>query len=462
MGLYDKGPYGRIRSIKPKTTNAGSHIAARIARIILPKTGAHIFDKIRKAQVKAYGEKWAEKTDPRNHFKAAADPVKVGPNSNKVLKKREELTDRTRSTVLQMLGSNNASSYLPNLVSRRPGIASSPQEQMAAAVEERATGSSSNTVYVDDQGFPVTLNQILGSQLLSPAQLKAASIQNVESLVKFNGGTSVQRQEALYMTQRMMLEGYIRGVDIQKAIQQQNGLVFDFASSGLVGGSILGSTGGNRTTFNSSWWDSHSDADKYTLFLHEVGHNVLDATHESTNKQKNPNTIMTALYAGDVADGHGGGYTALMNELFSSKEIHRAGILDTNNIYHGSATYDKSWFPSLTGSPTPGYDPLGSGSKGSGSSGGVQTQTNMFSYFGSPTVNPNINVMSVGQGGGANGSIGAPMNRATPVDASDDKQLLPPEQMSDDVSKSTKSFVAGLQQLSGNDSSEAGALLASG
>jgi hypothetical protein len=355
---------------------------------------------------------------------------------------------------------------LPNLAYRpQTGVATSVQQKPTYTrsgqfekIEQQVAGGVGNaaaagdTQYVDDQGWDVNLKQLIGSRLLSREMLQKASIQNVSKLVNFSGGTPQQNEEMKYMFQRMMLEGFTRGVDITTGIAK-GGLNVTIGNYETIG--VYKSSGSKGTViFKKDWWNGKSDADQYTLFVHELGHGVLGAHHENnrSEKKKDSSRVMTPIYAGSVLRNYDQLMDGLFNENTKSKEFK---VQD----FGKAATYEQNWFPPITGVSTTGT-PITPQTDGTGTPNpdGVAPKTNT-------TNNYNFQPQEM-MGDGASGldatiTAGGGGGRSAGMMAN----LSAPGQLSSDVMTPTKSFAAGMANLSqanAPDMGAAGALLKSG
>lgn len=398
---------------KPRRGNNSSlsTLAGRLANLAIPSTANSIFADLQKSHIRRFGMNFGAATDPRKFFMEAnafSDQIKLGNTSTMSIQDAQNRIERETRTEL----ANRMGAKLPQFIAPiRKGIATA-QQQVGDIQEQRTTGS--NSMYVEDARWPVTLNQILGSKMLTPDQLKRASIQNIGSYLNVVGGTQTERAEMHYMFQRMMLEGFIRGVDITR----------DFKSAGaggrnpkltihLVEGSTVKSNPNNiglstqtgTVKFDVSYMRKQNDNVKMSLFYHEIGHELLDKEHSSAEG------IMKSggsYRAGQNLLKSTASYNNIMNQLFSlngklsdgSKNL-RIPVNKNQN-----ATYDPSWFPSASGQAN-GYDPGTGGNSpaGGGDSGGGGGQP---TYIAAPDVTlqqTTINPFQVNQDGGNRGTI---------------------------------------------------------
>ncbi len=382
-------------------------LAGRIANLAIPSTANSIFSDIQKSHVRRFGNDFGGATDPRQFFMRAnpfSDQIKIGLGSTMSLKDAQNRIDReTRSEKARMSGQP-----LPQFLGPlQKGIATA-QQQVHSDIQEQRNGV--NSMYVEDSRWPVTMNQILGSKMLTPDQLKRASIQNIGNYLNVSGGTNTERAEMHYMFQRMMLEGFIRGVDITR----------DFKSAGAGGrnpklnivltpGTTVASNSNNiglstqagTVKFNVGYMRRNNDNVNMSLFYHEIGHELLNKEHSSAEgimKSGGSNRAGQNLLKSTAS------YNGIMNQLFTPNGSLSNGSkhlrVPINRNQEGK--YDPSWFPSATGG-TNGYDPGGAGGMG-GSDGEQPNQT----YIAAPDVtvsSTTINPFQPQEGAGNPGTI---------------------------------------------------------
>ena len=428
----------KIKESAPDLVTPEMMIADRIAGIAMPSSGNSIWDALGKAfgiGAKSSGGLGARFSTPHR--------------TRKLKKIKNRLLDQyVRGEEADRFGVR-----LPSLRALGPaqrGIATagkfrnmSEEQYVEEAVDGATKGPGAvegDTQFVDDKGWPVTLKQILGSRLLTNEMYEKASIQNVSRLINVRGGSQQQNEELKYMFQRMMLEGFIRGVDITKELERQGGLDITIGKYETIG--VHKYVDGQPTViFKDSWWNSKGDADKYTLFIHEVGHSLLNASHENdrSKKTKQPGRIMTPIYAGSVLRD----YNNLMDGLFKeSTSYNRINVQEQTTPQQ----FDPSWFPSLS------EDVSGIG--GTGGTTAPKEEKSLGNTIVTPTVyggTPSNTQPSITAGNGpAVANLGA-----TPIVGGE---------LSQSVQTPTKSFAAGMADLSsgGVNLQAAGALLKSG
>lgn len=446
---------GNIKSPVPNLVTPEQMIANSVANSVVPATSYNIFDQI--AAVSPNGDVRNEMPASTGYASTMSEPR--GTTSLKAL--QNQLVSETRPELAARTGL-----ALPNLAKGpERGIATSakkralsPQEyaqQVEGGVGDAARAG--DTRFVDDKGWPVSLKQILGSRLLSPEMLKKADIRNVQKLIKVSGGTAQQNQEMQYMFQRMMLEGFIRGVDITKELEKQGGLHITVGNYETIGVHKSSGYGTSKIIFQRKWWDSKSDADKYTLFLHEVGHSLLNASHENnrSQKKKDPNRIMTPIYAGSVLRN----YDKLMDQFFSeSTGINRFKVQD----FGKPAAYDAAGYPALSGIDS-GYAPGQGGQGNNGGNGPVPGADNPNYFGGTNTTNNEYTIVPPTIEMAEQGGTMGPVQKAQQTVAAP-TVTAPGASLSGDIQTATKTFAAGMADLSskGPDMKAAGALLKSG
>lgn len=437
---------GTIKTPVPNMVTSEQLMANSIASAVVPQAQGDIFSQL------AEGRPDIRTTMP---YEASLNNNISEPRGTTTLKALQgQLVSETRPELARRTGLT-----LPNLAKGpTQGIATAgskrflSQQQYEQAVDggQGASAAAGDTRYVDDKGWPVSLKQLLGSRLLSPEMLKKASIGNVQKLIQVAGGTEQQRQEMQFMFQRMMLEGFVRGVDITKELSRQGGIKYTIGDYATIG---VHSNG--KIIFDKDWWNKKSDADKYTLFLHETGHSLLDAHHENdrSQKKKDPNRIMTPIYAGSVLRN----YDKLMDQFFSeSKDINKFKVQD----FGQSAAYDANGYPALTGVQTgpPGTAPPA----GTGEAGDDPTKGGGSSYNATTTNQYTINPAEINMAEASEGAAGVSINKMGPTQSA--TIMGPGGQLSGDIQTATKTFAAGMADLSkqGPDMAQAGALLKSG
>jgi hypothetical protein len=383
-------------------------LAGRIANMAIPATANSIFSDIQKSHIRRFGQNFGAATDPRQFFmqsNAFSDQIKIGLGSTMSLQDAQNRIDRETRTELATRTGNRLPQFQAPL---KTGIAS-PIQQQTAGGSSNFQQQSNNSMYVEDSRWPVTLAQILGSKMLSPDQLKRASIQNIANYMNVQGGTQTERAEAYYMFQRMMLEGFIRGVDITR----------DFKSAGAGGrnpklnivltpGTTVASNANNiglstqagTVKFNLSYMRKQPENVKMSLFYHEIGHELMNKEHSSAEgimKSGGSNRAGQALVKSTAS------YNSIMNQLFqpngslSNGSKHLKVPVNRNQ----TANYDPSWFPSAQGTGG-GYDPSTGGNSPDGGSQPNQT------YIAAPDVTVSqttINPFQPQEGPGNPGTI---------------------------------------------------------
>lgn len=449
--------YGQIKRAPINLVKAAHVVASRVAGIVAPNTTNSVFDALREQQFRRGGG-LGMASDPRKYFKSDSSFYAKTDMTMRMQEQQARFSPKTSRNTM----------FLPNQYPARQGVATPVgsnqesitadefmntlngwQSQVAGAPSGSAGAVSGNTQYVDDNGWPVTLAGIIGSKMLSPAQLKAASIQNVSSMINVSGGNATQRTELQYMFQRMVLEGFVRGVDITKEVAKQGGVNISLKSAIGTAGLTIGISDmglGQNVSFLQSWWDGHADPDKYTLFLHEIGHNLLGEYHHS-------NSVMASPYPGSVIKN---GYDSMLNELFSSSQTGNKVPIVNNQ----TPVYDQSWYPELSAISPDKAAPTGNTT---GTPSGAPAPSPVYTP-GSTTINTTNTTNSPAQvnaPGASNSTIGGVGNAQVP-----NQNNTPVAGMLPDIA-ATKAFAAGMVDLSKSNSSQntmdmAGALLKSG
>lgn len=355
---------GQIIQPAPSLVNPSTVVAEKVANLAVPATATTVWDKLQNKQELAI-------TPPMSGGMSTS--FNNTPGTTKLQSLSTRLADNSRYKL-----------DLPNLEGR-------PKQGIATAMQEvdggRGSGAQKgNTVYVDDKNFPVTLKEIIGSRMLTAEQLQKASIQNVKKLFRVglnstnhkgsaSVGTAEENEELYYMAQRMMIEGFIRGVDITKELEKQGGLniairnvSFNANPTRNLGLNVSG-PGMDSINFNAKFWRGASEAEKYTLFLHELGHGLLNRPE-----------LGSELKYDIMGDGPRG----VAKRMMSSKEMYNKILNDhfadaTNKgtiaiakleAGKGTSNFDPSWFPQLSGEQVAtvqggSYDPNASGGNSS-------------------------------------------------------------------------------------------------
>lgn len=406
-----------------------SIMASRIANVALPSGGYDIFGKLRERAFKKYGN-YGGANDPRNRI-MPADQYLSGnlptlPSTQSMDEIHKKNTFNTRAETAQREFGMASMSMAPLMQGGAPrqGQASSyigTQPSYATSGGQRAGDPR-----VEDSGWGQTLAQIVGSGMLTQAQLQSASYANVSSMLRVDGGSAADKQEMTYMLQRYILEGYVRGVDMVRDIKEDYGgsvriQLTDGAVCGTTSTSIIGCGGMGYTQFRNSFWQNAGDATKLALFYHEVGHEMLNRGHAFGQQ-----SLMSYDYFNNSWAKNGTLYKSLMDELYRNA----SGVSRFSPT--GGATRDQinQWLANEN--LPPGNGPVGSppGTPPSTTTT-TNTQTTSFSY---------------GPGGiGTNSSyLGSPTQvGGNAASSPDDADKTPVAGMLPDMA-STQSFAAGL------------------
>lgn len=338
-------PGGKILGPTPNLVNQSTVVAEKVANIASPASSVSIWDKL--------GAKSGTTTSaPRmSGGMTAMSPGTYG-------------TSKLQHLSTQLADNERYKNPLPNLAGKpKQGIASAMQEVSGGI---GAGAHKGNTVFVDDKNWPVTLKEIIGSRMLTQEQLKKASIDNVKKMfsVGLNSGrhqgsasvgTKEENEELYYMFQRMMIEGFVRGVDISDEIEKRGGLniairevSFNKNAKNNIGLHSTGPTG-SSINFNARHWRKMSEMEKYTLFMHEVGHGLLrrpelGAEHKYDIMGDGPYGVAKRLMSSKET------YNAILNDHFGSAN-NKGTIAMAASLKNGpkTAEFDPSWFPQLSG-----------------------------------------------------------------------------------------------------------------
>lgn len=279
---------GKIKSKRPNMVAAGNIIAARVSQMISPDNAGSIFDRLKGIVGDRYN---SHRNLPasRNNRSARNYSEHIQSALSKQINS-ETRDDMSRRTGLSL--SNLA--YAPKVgagtaVQNKPRTGEQQQAEFSNYQTYGRQQEQTDPAMVDDTGWSKTLAQTVGSGMLSAKQLQAASYANVENMIGhrtagFNGANSQQlsaneKKEMTFMFQRMILEGYVRGVDIPAMVANMNGGKIKFSTSNDPGLG-LGVAGYNiGAMFDKDWWAKASDIDKIGLFYQEVGHAIGVAPH---------------------------------------------------------------------------------------------------------------------------------------------------------------------------------------
>jgi hypothetical protein len=355
---------GQILPTVPSLVNQSTVIAEKVANIAVPASVNTIWDKL--GQVSSI-------TPPLSGGLSTAFNPTYG-------------TSKLQSLSTQLADSSRYKLNLPNL-------AGAPQKGIGTSMQQVAGGvgagaAAGNTQFVDDANWPVTLKEIIGAKMLTAEQLQKASIANVKKLVSVGNptyirsssensvGTAKENEELYYMFQRMMIEGFIRGVDITKELTAQGGLDISIKTAPLASnpnniGLSQTLTGQDQVGFNASFWRGASEAERYQLFMHEIGHSLLNRAHaaESGDIMKSGGTVANARTLLSSKEA----YNAMLNDHFASAT--NKGTIAIAKIAAGTGvnTFDASWYPQLSGQQVSLGSNYTTGTSSSSSSTGTTT-----------------------------------------------------------------------------------------
>lgn len=392
-------------------------VANRISSLAFPSTASPIFEKLRDQQ-KALG------IDPRAQFMAPAGFSEKLPLNTRDMSFLETRSEQARAKGLTLTGTygppkkgiasspgrNNLEQRVGNHASHTHGT-NGECEVSASDIGEEASGSimkrkGANSKYVEDQRWPVTLKQLLGSKMLSQAQLKTASIENVRRMFQVSGGSATEREEVHYMFQRMLLEGFVRGVDLTKDIKKQGGTKVHITAGAVPGASnknVIGMAKQGQVYLKGDFWRNSSDEAKLALFYHEMGHELLNRGHTGSGVMKSGGGRITA----GKLQGTRQQYDAMMNELFRTNAPNQRSSkhLQIDKKKYDNGTYDPSWYPSATGDGS-GYNPDYSGND----MPPPQPITNNYTtHIVPPSITPNVAAPTLSGIGGTGSGFNQPM-----------------------------------------------------
>lgn len=432
-------------------------MASRIANVALPSSGYNIFSKLRDSQFKRYGN-FGIARDPRTALlppdQYISGNIPVLPTEADMDSVHKKNTFNTRAEIEQRsLGMANMSMASQMRVAQmdpafgqasatkaglgdHSGHSHGPNGECATGFQ--AGGANANWMnqnragnpQVEDNGWAQTLGQIVGSGMLTQEQLQRASYANVYSMVRMDGGTEADKQEMTYYLQRMIMEGYVRGYDLTRDIQNEYGGTFkiqltDGAVCSTTSTSIIGCGGMGYVQFRNGFWQNAGDGTKLALFYHELGHEILNRPHNMV-----PSSLMGYDRFNNSWQSNASTYDQLMDELFgNSSGVNRtvAGPLATQQEI-------QQWLTNQ--GVTTGGGPLGN------PNGPNNTTNNNINYQLNPTqINPMTGTPSTITSGQGPSNSSPENNDKTPVAG-----MLP------NMSDSTGTFAAGLADAASKSS----------
>lgn len=436
--MYNGGVYGRIKTkATPFNVRVMQQMAHRIANISLPAAKYSIFDKLREKNFKQYGN-FGMANDPRKNLIPPIDYLGTKlpqlPEEMRQERVRGKTDFESRADALRKQAGARAMTMPMMGGAAAPGIAT-PQGGQPAGSET-----------VDDTGWNVTLSQIVGSGMLSQQQLQSASFNNVYSMINATGMTESTKREMTYYLQRMILEGYIRGVDMVREIKSQNGGKINIGLANAVCGSTAydgcGDWGSNTVTFRAAWWNGSTDKLKLALFYHELGHAILNRPHNSSY------SIMQVPYNQISGTWQtNSNYKTLVDELFRNNANSKLNVgVTRGNIPLNQAMSilnggNPGPLPPSTGPNTTPINPT-TGQPDINIMNSLPPMTNITNNYTPPQIN------EMGGGGVQGPTSGGGYNPGTPKDA----EKTPVAGMLPDMN-AVHTFAAGLQDTMARGSS---------
>ncbi len=470
--------YGDIKEPVPQMVRATQGVASNIAATVIP-TQNDIFSQLAESpHIQVMG-------DPRKSMNAplaySGQRISETPAMSLSALQNQLNTPTSREQA------NIKGVALPNLsLPPKKGVGTSAQQSRTYGAYSgggQMEESQSNPLMVDEKYFNKSLAQTLGSGMLSAEQIRSASFANVQAMIGFRdsaptpGGGSMglslsaqDKQEMTFYMQRMILEGYVRGVDLTKAIKATRGgkMTFGFGDGfGLKGGNGAIGLGGTNAgvALDRSFWSKANDAEKLGLFYQEVGHALLDFP---SGVQGHSRGLMKGSDA-DVQNGGGSlknNYDKYLNWFFedansgAGKRFNPTKGLSNSDVQNLLAK-NPDWVPSVSGGPIPKSDhvngvPTNPGGPSQG--GNSNTDNNNFTNNNSYTMVPQT--VELAQSSGMMSAQGGGRQPAPQAMAS----AVAPQGLDSNVLTPTKTFAAGMADLSkqGPDMDRAGALLKSG
>lgn len=450
--------HGKIKSHRPEMVVAANVVAARVAEMISPDNAGDIFSRLKE---RLGGKFNAHSRMPLNSgFKSTGS---VNETINNALRNQLPLETRDQMSTRTGMGLANLA-YAP-----RSGVGTAAQTKPRTGEQEQAgfgdyqtygtygnqQQQTSDPRMVDDEGWSKTLAQTVGSGMISAAQFQAASFANVQAMIgqrtspwtnKDTGGVATpgtlsadEKTEMTYMFQRMILEGYVRGVDIPAMVKKMPGgqMKLSTSNSPALGYGVAGY--GYGAMFDKNWWATASDIDKIGLFYQEVGHAMGEADH-TRGLMKGTDSIFSAddqakkMYS-QYLDYY---FEDVKNDSSYVEVASHTGALDAAGAQK-LIDSNKSWFPSITGVV-----------------GDAKTETKTVSSYGAPMTGAKssldmepstIDMLAPTIGGGQQEQGAASL-------------ATPSSELSESVVAPTRTFAEGMADISKpNPPAESGALL---
>lgn len=391
MNLYKSAPR---TGAKPKKVSTIHKLAARFGSVRLPLRSYSVFDALLEQQKAQYGEDYGLATRPPvEAMGMSLGAQAVTPPSTQEMESIVAKSNFASRVDIARQSSGMAAMETPIGPGSSRGAAlfnqyaMTPRRAMAAAPRTAANiTQSAAVVNLNLDALQPSLAQTLGSGMLSQQQLQAASYSNVYSLIKPGRASEADRQKATILLQRMILEGYVRGVDVARFFKEKGGLSYSVGSPrcGLSCGGTT-STGQPFVDMNN---DGHygSDIGFLNIFYQEVGHAMGLLTHTRG--------LMAGSYQyKDLKGQTVANYSKWLDWFFqdiggtsrmSSYKFQPTRGLDANQV-NQIIQQNQGWFPTVTGAdPNGGVTPNPDGTTTTNTTNTV----NNYNTFVPPTVNP--------------------------------------------------------------------------
>lgn len=301
MNLYQK----QWRMSNPRARKM-QITASRIANVRLPYSAYKVYKNLRKQQESIWGSDYGSANDPAIHGLPEdqvllSEQVPNLPSTTNLEAIHERSTFQTRQEILQQ--SMGMSPLDVMSAPARPGVASAqdtlnghgqdgyvddsgryhgtfhdgnPNNPGGSGAIERLPPNGRSTSL--DRLAP-SLAQTIGSGMLSQDQLQRASYANVASLIRPYGvGYSPEdKQTATFLLQRMILEGFVRGVDVERQLRNSGGLQYEVGGGGC--GYSCGGWNGSGPFVQMNRGGYGSDVALLNIFYQEVGHALGQLNH---------------------------------------------------------------------------------------------------------------------------------------------------------------------------------------
>lgn len=273
----------------------------RVANVALPLRSYNVFHALRDQQIAQHGDDYGMANDPRKAMQYGgyyASLVPQMPKSQELDTIHTRVMDQTRDQMM----AKSSDPFAVAMMEPKQGVAS-PAQLMSPAMGPKMAAFGAKTPYMHGTPAPAghdmagisyginpntgrggnidqlqpSLAQTLGSGLLSAQQLSNASYSNVYSLLHMTQGNESDKRVAAFLLQRMILEGYVRGVDVYRQLKDAGGLNYGMGSPRC--GYSCGGHDGRRPFVDMNSNGYGSDVAFLNVFYQEVGHALGQMNH---------------------------------------------------------------------------------------------------------------------------------------------------------------------------------------